>query len=255
MADNIPGSCNQLQGFDSLQFGNNWSGSPADSPAEIGNSTGITMSSSVLGIRFKTGVLVAADTLVTYGSLARYQNIDRVFKINNSTVLGGSGDFADIQSLKRSIDMRIREDLCRSDGFSMQPSALSSWITRVLYSRRTVMKPLYIEMVVGGIEKTCQPFLSSIDMRGCAYQNYAVATGMARHLALPLIHEQKPKGREFSLSEASRLIRDCMKILYYRDTRSIPQYTVCICTNKECSVKGPFRVEENWAFAENVQGY
>lgn len=255
MADNIPGSCNQLQGFDSLQFSNNWSGSPADSPAEIGNSTGITMSSSVLGIRFKTGVLVAADTLVTYGSLARYQNIDRVFKINNSTVLGGSGDFADIQSLKRSIDMRIREDLCRSDGFSMQPSALSSWITRVLYSRRTVMKPLYIEMVVGGIEKTCQPFLSSIDMRGCAYQNYAVATGMARHLALPLIHEQKPKGREFSLSEASRLIRDCMKILYYRDTRSIPQYTVCICTNKECSVKGPFRVEENWAFAENVQGY
>lgn len=255
MEDNIPGSCNQLQGFDSLQFSNNWSGSPADSPGEIGNSTGITMSSSVLGIRFKTGVLVAADTLVTYGSLARYQNIDRVFKINNSTVLGGSGDYADIQNLKHSIDTRIVEDLCRSDGFSMQPSELSSWITRVLYSRRTTMKPLYVDMVVGGIEKTRQPFLSGIDMRGCAYQNYAVATGMARHLALPLIHEQKPREREFDFSEACKLIQDCMRILYYRDTRSIPQYMVCICTNEECSVKGPFKVEENWTFANKVQGY
>lgn len=254
MADYIPAGFTESQGFDGLQFDSNRSGFPACIPPGGINTNGITMGGSVLGIKYTTGVLVAADTLVTYGSLARYQDVERVFKINNTTVLGGSGDFADIQGMKRSIDLKILDDICRADNCDMLPSALSSWITRVLYSRRTRMKPLQIDMVVGGFE-ACKPFLSLVDMRGSCHQSYAVCTGMARQLAMPLIQERKPKEREFNLSEACRLIRDCMKTLYYRDTRCIPQYTVCICTSEECSIKGPFKVEEMWDFAENIQGY
>lgn len=253
MADYIPDGFSQSQGFNGLQFGNNRSGFPAVKPPVI-NTNNLTMGGSVLGIKYTNGVLVAADTLVTYGSLARYQDIERVFKINNTTVLGGTGDFADIQGLRRSIDLKIMDDICRADDCSMLPSALSSWITRVLYSRRTRLRPLQVDIVVGGFE-ACKPFLSLIDMRGCCHQSYAVCTGMGRQLAMPLIQERKPEGREFNFSEACWLIRDCMKTLYYRDTRSIPQYTVCICTSKDCSIKGPFKVEEMWDFAESVHGY
>lgn len=68
------------------------------------NSTPITTGTSVVGIKFDGGVMIAADNLVSYGSLARYQDVQRVFKINEKTIIGAGGDFADFQSLKRSID-------------------------------------------------------------------------------------------------------------------------------------------------------
>ncbi|XP_064556566.1 proteasome subunit beta type-4 [Drosophila montana] len=215
----------------------------------------ITTGSSVVGIKFDSGVLLAADTLVSYGSLARYQDIERVFKINNNILLGGSGDFADIQSIKRNIDQKMIEDQCYNDGVIMKPGELASWLTRVLYNRRSRMNPLYIDVVVGGVDETGKPFLGNVDMRGRAYTDYVVATGFGRHLALPLVRERKPKDRDFTFEEATNLIRESMKVLYYRDTRSIPQYTVGICTAADCSIKGPFKVEENWTFAETVKGY
>ncbi|XP_034117333.2 proteasome subunit beta type-4 [Drosophila nasuta] len=239
-------------------------GAPAQLPRELTtcgpygtkhSTAAITTGSSVLGIKFDGGVLVAADTLVSYGSLARYQNIDRVFKINDKILIGGSGDFADIQSIMRNIEQKMIEDQCCNDGVVMKPKAMATWMTRVLYNRRSRMNPLYIDVVVGGIDEGGAPYLGSVDLRGRAYDDYVVATGFARHLALPLVRERKPKDRDFTFEEATNLIREAMKVLYYRDTRSMPRYTVGICTAANCSIKGPFKVEENWTFAETVKGY
>lgn len=111
-----------------------------------------TTGTSVLGIRYDSGVMLAADTLVSYGSMARYQNIERVFKVNKNILLGGSGDFADIQSIKRNIDQKMIEDQCCDDNIEMKPKSLASWMTRVLYNRRSRMNPLYIDVVVGGVD-------------------------------------------------------------------------------------------------------
>lgn len=219
------------------------------------NTAAITTGSSVLGIRFDGGVMIAADTLVSYGSLARYQNIDRVFKINKNIILGGSGDFADIQSIKRNIDQKMIEDENYDDEITMKPKELASWLTRVLYGRRSRMNPLYIDVVVGGVDKEGVPFLGNVDLRGRAYEDYVVATGFARHLALPLVRERKPENREFTAQEASDLIRKCMEVLYYRDTRNMSQFTVGVCMPTQCVVDGPFNVNENWNFAANIRGY
>ncbi|BFF90080.1 proteasome subunit beta type-4 [Drosophila madeirensis] len=219
------------------------------------STSSITTGSSVLGIRYDGGVMIAADTLVSYGSLARYQNIDRVFPINKSIILGGGGDFADIQSIKRTIDQKMIEDQCYADGISMKPKALSSWLTRVLYNRRSRMNPLYIDVVVGGIEQDGTPFLANVDLRGRAHEDYVVATGFARHLALPLVRERKPKDRDFTAEEASELIRKCMEVLYYRDTRNMAQYTVGVCNATGTTIDGPCKVSENWSFAATIKGY
>ncbi|KAH8340550.1 hypothetical protein KR059_000956 [Drosophila kikkawai] len=215
----------------------------------------ITTGSSVLGIRYDGGVMLAADTLVSYGSLARYQNIDRVFKINKNILLGGSGDFADIQSIMRNIDQKMIEDQCYDDNIEMKPKSLASWMTRVLYNRRSRMNPLYIDVVVGGVEQNGTPYLANVDLRGRAYEDFVVATGFARHLAVPLVRENKPKDREFTAEEASQLIRKCMEVLYYRDTRNSSTYTVGVCTPNGCGVEGPYQVNENWTFAATIKGY
>lgn len=38
---------------------------------------------SVIGIKFKDGIFLAADSLISYGSLARYTNYDRVVKVHD----------------------------------------------------------------------------------------------------------------------------------------------------------------------------
>uniref|UniRef100_A0A665U2K0 Proteasome subunit beta n=1 Tax=Echeneis naucrates TaxID=173247 RepID=A0A665U2K0_ECHNA len=59
---------------------------------------------SVLGVKFTGGVIIAADMLGSYGSLARFRNISRLMKVNNTTILGASGDYADYQYLKQVIE-------------------------------------------------------------------------------------------------------------------------------------------------------
>uniref|UniRef100_A0A8C4ISF7 Proteasome subunit beta n=1 Tax=Dicentrarchus labrax TaxID=13489 RepID=A0A8C4ISF7_DICLA len=62
---------------------------------------------SVLGVKFTGGVIIAADMLGSYGSLARFRNISRLMKVNGNTILGASGDYADYQYLKQIIEQMV----------------------------------------------------------------------------------------------------------------------------------------------------
>lgn len=52
---------------------------------------------SVLAIKYKDGVVLAADTLGSYGSLARFRNLKRLRCVTDTTVIGASGDYSDFQ--------------------------------------------------------------------------------------------------------------------------------------------------------------
>lgn len=67
----------------------------------------ITTGTSVVGFHFKDGVIIAADNLGSYGSLARYRNIERVYKVNEKIILGVGGDYADFQYMKSIIDQKV----------------------------------------------------------------------------------------------------------------------------------------------------
>lgn len=62
---------------------------------------------SVLGVKFDGGVVIAADMLGSYGSLARFRNISRIMRVNNTTMLGASGDYADFQYLKQVLGQMV----------------------------------------------------------------------------------------------------------------------------------------------------
>lgn len=44
-------------------------------------------------------MIIAADMMGSYGSLARFRSISRLLKVNDTTMLGASGDYADFQYL------------------------------------------------------------------------------------------------------------------------------------------------------------
>lgn len=62
---------------------------------------------SVLAVKFEGGVVIAADMMGSYGSLARFRGISRLLRVNDSTVLGASGDYADFQYLTQVINQMV----------------------------------------------------------------------------------------------------------------------------------------------------
>ena len=52
----------------------------------------IVTGTTVIGLKYKDGVMLAADTLASYGSLARYKDVRRLQRIGENTLIGGSGE-------------------------------------------------------------------------------------------------------------------------------------------------------------------
>jgi 20S proteasome alpha/beta subunit len=57
----------------------------------------IVTGSTVLAIKYADGVMLAADTLASYGSLARYKDMQRLKKVGDATLIGASGEMSDFQ--------------------------------------------------------------------------------------------------------------------------------------------------------------
>ncbi|TDH03649.1 hypothetical protein EPR50_G00144090 [Perca flavescens] len=95
---------------------------------------------SVLGVKFTGGVIIAADMLGSYGSLARFRNISRLMKVNDSTILGASGDYADYQHLKQIIEQMVIDEELLGDGHSYSPKVRSTarWLTGGFYNGERV---------------------------------------------------------------------------------------------------------------------
>jgi len=209
---------------------------------------------SVLGIKFSDGVVIAADTLGSYGSLARYRSLSRILKVNDTTVMGTSGDYADFQYMKSVIEQKVIDEECLADGFSYSPKSIHSWLTRVMYNRRTKINPLWNTMIVGGMQEG-KPFLGYVDKLGMAYEAPSVASGYGAYIAQPLLRAALDKPTPLTQAEARDVIAQCITVLYYRDARSWNEYELAVVTAGGASVEGPLQCSYNWDIAHMVRGY
>ncbi|XP_044095164.1 proteasome subunit beta type-4 isoform X2 [Neovison vison] len=207
---------------------------------------------SVLGVKFEGGVVIAADMLGSYGSLARFRNISRIMRVNDSTMLGASGDYADFQYLKQVLGQMVIDEELLGDGHSYSPRAIHSWLTRAMYSRRSKMNPLWNTMVIGGYADG-ESFLGYVDMLGVAYEAPSLATGYGAYLAQPLLREVLEKQPVLSQSEARELVERCMRVLYYRDARSYNRFQIATVTEKGVEIEGPLSAETNWEIAHMIR--
>merc|ERR1712046_127663 len=57
----------------------------------------IVTGSTVIGVKYDGGVMIAADALASYGSQARYKDFVRMRKVGSFTLLGASGEMSDFQ--------------------------------------------------------------------------------------------------------------------------------------------------------------
>jgi len=210
---------------------------------------------SVLGIAFEGGVIIAADLLGSYGSMAKLRNLPRVFKVNDTTAMASAGDYADYQFLYDVIQDKVKMDHCLNDGYVYKPKALFSWCTRVLYNRRSRFDPLWNRMVIGGLEGD-QPFLGCVDMLGNAYEGMCVATGFGNYLAIPLMRRfLEEHNNKITEAQARDIIDRCMRLLYYRDGRAYDKYSMAIVTKAGTKIEQAKEVKTNWDVATMIKSY
>ncbi|KAH8271305.1 hypothetical protein KR018_006096 [Drosophila ironensis] len=141
-----------------MQYG----GTPESSGYQYGS---LTMESSVVIIRNGTRVTVASDTQVTFEPMARYQNVEQVFQVNQETYVGGYGAYPNVQVHKRSFDQRTIYDQSQDNGVFWQTNSQAMCESRNVYCNCNTPYGVYAE----------EPYLDSVHSRGPEV-NYAVPT-------------------------------------------------------------------------------
>lgn len=127
-----------------------------------------------------------------------------------------------------------------------------------MYQRRSKMNPLWNAYVLGGVDQaTGESFLGFVDLLGTTYTSPVIATGFGLHIAIPLLRKSVV-GREDTLTEAEgkQILQECLKILFYRDARSINRFIFAKVTKEGVEIdEKPHSNETEWGFAEGLRGY
>lgn len=90
---------------------------------------------SVLGVVYADGILIACDTLGAYGSTKRYKSLERVKKVNDRCVVAASGEISDFQQIMKYLDELVLSDFTSEDCIELGPREVYNYLTRVMYNR------------------------------------------------------------------------------------------------------------------------
>lgn len=134
--------------------------------------------------------------------------------------MAAAGEYSDYQFIRDAVNEKVMIEKSLNDGISLKPKALHTWLSRVMYNRRTKMKPLWSTFLVAGVQND-MPFLGEVDKLGTAFTDDHIASGYGAYLALPLLRKAVDEKLEKSNSkltkeEAIELLKKCMEVLYYR---------------------------------------
>lgn len=210
----------------------------------------IVTGTSIIGIKYADGVMIAADTLLSYGSMAKYKDVSRIHRVGDGTLVAASGEFSDFQTFQSMLDNMMQNDRNMDDGFVHAPSEVYNYLRAVMYGRRNKFNPLWNQLLIAGNTEG-RPFLGTVDMIGTAYEENFIATGFGSYMAIPLIrarwHADMDEG------EARALLEDCMRVLYYRDCRASPRIQIAKTTGEGSVVSPPYVLESDWRAATHLE--
>ncbi|GER49123.1 proteasome subunit beta type [Striga asiatica] len=200
---------------------------------------------SVVGIKYKDGILLAADMGGSYGSTLRYKTVERLKPVGRHSVIGASGEISDFQEIMRYLDELILYDNMWDDGNSLGPKEVHNYLTRVMYNRRNKFNPLWNSLVLGGI-KNGQKYLGTVSMIGVHYEDNHLATGFGNHLARPILRDEW--NENLTYEEGVKLLEKCMRVLLYRDRSAVNKLQIAKITEEGITISKPYALKTFWDF-------
>ncbi|TPP46690.1 Proteasome subunit family protein [Leishmania donovani] len=178
---------------------------------------------SVIAIKYNGGVLMAADTLLSYG-------------------------YADFQMMTKQVEDNIERQRMYHNVDELSPSEVFSYLHRSIYQKRCDFEPCLCQMVFIGFRDS-ETFLAGVDDVGTRWEDDCVATGYGAYIALPLLRqalEKNPSG--LSRAQAVQILTDCLRVLFYRECRTINKFQMADAASDGVRISEPFDVETNWEY-------
>jgi 20S proteasome subunit beta 7 len=205
---------------------------------------------SVLAMRTKKFVIIAADTLGSYGSMARYHNIHRIRKANDNCVLASGGEISDFQKVLEELEEQRTMNFCYDDQVTFNAQEVHTYLTRVCYYYRSRMNPYYNQFVVAGMigKNKDEPYLGYCDLYGTNFSDNYVATGMGLYYGMPLL--RKGWRADLTVDEARHIMSEAMRVLFYRDCKTINKIQFCIIDSTGINISRPVALETRWDLSE-----
>ena len=181
---------------------------------------------TVVGIKCSDGVVVATDSLITWGTHVLSEKGVKAFKLTDTIVLASGGLTSDYQMLVNRLKAQIKlYELNQKKEITVK--ALSKMLANTLYSRR--MAPLYVQTVVVGVDGE-GPQLFSLDMGGSLIPDDFTATGTGTAPAFGVLEDgYKPT---LTVKEAEDIAISAVRAGIARDAQSGGEIRVMSVTNK-----------------------
>lgn len=136
---------------------------------------------------------------------------------------------------------------------------LHKYLSKLLYHRRSKFDPLWNHLLVAGLDEDARPFLAAADLLGTTFTAPSLATGFGSMLAQPVMRRYAPDeeaAARLTRDEAVAAVRECMKVLFYRDARSLDSYSLAVVTKDGVELSETEKLEkQSWAFADRIKGY
>jgi proteasome beta subunit len=169
---------------------------------------------TVVGIKCSDGVVVATDSLITWGTHILSEKGIKAFKLTDTIILASAGLTSDYQMLVNRLQAQIKlYELNQKKDITVK--ALSKMIANTLYSRR--MAPLYVQTVVVGYDIN-GPQLFSLDMGGSLIPDEFTATGSGTGPAFGVLEDGIKPG--MTVKDAEAIAINAVKAGIARDAQS-----------------------------------
>ncbi|CAK8575931.1 unnamed protein product [Lathyrus sativus] len=202
--------------------------------------------SSVVAIKYKDGILMAADMGGSYGSTLRYKSVERLKTVGKHSLIGAGGEISDFQEIQRYLDELILNDNIWDDGNSLGPKEVHNYLTRVMYNRRNKFDPLLNSLVLGGV-KNGQKYLGVVNNIGINFEDNHIATGLGNLLAVPHLRDEWQENLSFQ--EGVKLLEKCMRTLLYRDRSAVNKIQMARMTEEGVTMFPPYSLKTYWEFS------
>lgn len=141
----------------------------------------------------------------------------------------------------------------------MTAKNLHMYLSKVMYKRRSDFNPLWNAILVAGLDEEDKPYLAFVDLLGTTFDSPTLATGFGAHLAQPIMRRAVPDeeaSKKLDKEGAVNLVKECMKVLFYRDARSLDEYSMAVIDQKGVTEEKAIKLEaQSWDFADKIRGY
>ena len=94
----------------------------------------VNVGTSVMALKYKDGVMICADTAISYGGSRSIKDATRISAVGEEAIFSASGEMSDFQNIQKLFDDKHEEDLIENDGACFyHPRDYFNWLARKQY--------------------------------------------------------------------------------------------------------------------------